>query len=133
MAVDLSVVFTGLRFENPFLLASAPDSKANLTLDYGRDRFDASLRFVRFGSLRVCCCGSRWAPEAASRASPFLPVPSVRTQGGRQTKDDGPRQRVRRIGGGQDLLPGQGQIQSVHHGHRSIPPPVGYRRHFGVA
>ncbi len=45
-------IYFGAR-EQHFLLASAPDSKANLTLDYGRDRFDASLRFVRFGEVTL--------------------------------------------------------------------------------
>jgi iron complex outermembrane receptor protein len=39
--------------EQYFLLASAPDSKVNLTLDYTRNRFDSSLRFVRFGEVRL--------------------------------------------------------------------------------
>ena len=33
--------------EQQVLLASAPDSKINLTLDYARGRFASSLRFVR--------------------------------------------------------------------------------------
>jgi iron complex outermembrane receptor protein len=37
--------------EQKFLLASAPDSKINLTLDYKFRSFNASLRLVRFGEV----------------------------------------------------------------------------------
>lgn len=37
--------------EQYFLLASAPDSKINLTLDYTLNRFNANLRFVRFDEI----------------------------------------------------------------------------------
>lgn len=39
------------RREQKFLLASAPDSKINLTLDYKIRRFNANLRLVRFGEV----------------------------------------------------------------------------------
>lgn len=39
--------------EQHFLLASAPDSKIGLTVDYGIRQFDASLRFVRFGQVTL--------------------------------------------------------------------------------
>ena len=32
MAADLSVVFTGIRFENPFLLASAPPTESDVNI-----------------------------------------------------------------------------------------------------
>ncbi len=41
-------IYFGSR-EQKFLLASAPDSKINLTLDYKLKRFNANLRFIRFG------------------------------------------------------------------------------------
>jgi iron complex outermembrane receptor protein len=37
--------------EKGFLLASAPQSKLNLTFDYKRNRFGANLRFVRFSRM----------------------------------------------------------------------------------
>ena len=50
MAADLSVSFTGLRFQNPFLLSSAPptesESKASL------DLFVATLRDLAFAVKR---------------------------------------------------------------------------------
>lgn len=45
-------IYFGAR-EQHFLLASAPDSKINLTLDYARGRFESSLRFVRFGEVTL--------------------------------------------------------------------------------
>ncbi len=39
--------------EQHFLLASAPDSKVNLTLDYARDRWESTLRLVRFGEVTL--------------------------------------------------------------------------------
>ncbi len=43
-------VYFGTR-EQKFLLASAPDSKINLTLDYRLRQFNANLRLVRFGEV----------------------------------------------------------------------------------
>jgi iron complex outermembrane receptor protein len=43
-------IYFGSR-EQKFLLASAPDSKINLTLDYRLQRFNAILRLVRFGEV----------------------------------------------------------------------------------
>lgn len=39
--------------ERLFLLASAPESKLNLTLDYRLRKFNANLRFVRFGEVTL--------------------------------------------------------------------------------
>ncbi|MFQ5602122.1 MAG: TonB-dependent receptor domain-containing protein [bacterium] len=43
-------IYFGSR-EQKFLLASAPDNKINLTIDYKINRFSANLRFVRFGEV----------------------------------------------------------------------------------
>ena len=43
-------VYFGPR-EQFFLLASAPETKFNLTLDWTRDRYTANVRFVRFGEV----------------------------------------------------------------------------------
>lgn len=43
-------IYFGSR-EQKFLLASAPDSKMNLTLDYKLNNFSVNLRFVRFGEV----------------------------------------------------------------------------------
>lgn len=43
-------IYFGSR-EQKFLLASAPDSKINLTLDYRIQRLNATLRLVRFGKV----------------------------------------------------------------------------------
>ena len=43
-------IYFGTR-EQKFLLASAPDSKMNLTLDYKFKNFNVNLRFVRFGEV----------------------------------------------------------------------------------
>ncbi len=45
-------IYFGQR-EQFFLLASAPESKLNLTFDFSRDRYNASLRFVRFGQVTL--------------------------------------------------------------------------------
>lgn len=45
-------VYFGLR-EQYFLLASAPKSKINLTLDYSNSKFNANLRFVQFGKVEL--------------------------------------------------------------------------------
>jgi iron complex outermembrane receptor protein len=45
-------IYFGSR-EQKFLLASAPDSKINLTLDYRLQRFNAILRLVRFGEVVI--------------------------------------------------------------------------------
>jgi iron complex outermembrane recepter protein len=39
--------------EQYFLLASAPNSKMNLGFDYKIRKFNANLRFVRFGEVRL--------------------------------------------------------------------------------
>ncbi len=43
-------IYFGSR-EQKFLLASAPDSKMNLTIDYRLRKFNAIVRFVRFGKV----------------------------------------------------------------------------------
>ncbi len=45
-------VYFGAR-EKAFLLASAPPSKINLTLDYRVNKFGVNLRFVRFGKVTL--------------------------------------------------------------------------------
>jgi len=45
-------IYFGSR-EQLFLLASAPESKLNLTMDYRRGKFNANLRFVRFGEVTL--------------------------------------------------------------------------------
>ncbi len=45
-------IYYGVR-EQHFLLASAPDSKISLTLNYGIRNIDASLRFARFGEVTL--------------------------------------------------------------------------------
>lgn len=39
--------------ERAFLIASAPNSKMNLTFDYRYNKFNANLRFVRFDKLQL--------------------------------------------------------------------------------
>ncbi|KAA6438669.1 TonB-dependent receptor [Dyadobacter flavalbus] len=39
--------------ERRFVLASAPPSKINLTLDYSVDKFSFMLRFIRFGEIKL--------------------------------------------------------------------------------
>ncbi|MFN0202696.1 MAG: TonB-dependent receptor domain-containing protein [Bacteroidia bacterium] len=48
----LEETYFGAR-EKAFLLASAPPSKLNLTLDYKVKRFNTNLRFVRFGKVEL--------------------------------------------------------------------------------
>lgn len=45
-------IYFGAR-EKSFLLASAPPSKINLTLDYRVNKFSVNLRFVRFGKVTL--------------------------------------------------------------------------------
>lgn len=45
-------IYFGTR-EQKFLLASAPDSKINLTLDYKIHGFDANVRLTRFGEVTI--------------------------------------------------------------------------------
>jgi iron complex outermembrane recepter protein len=45
-------IYFGKR-EQYFLLASAPKSKVNLTLEYNRSKFNANVRFVQFGKVEL--------------------------------------------------------------------------------
>ena len=52
MLVGKEDIYFGDR-EKSFLLASAPNSKINLTLDYKYEKFKAMLRFVRFDQVEL--------------------------------------------------------------------------------
>ena len=49
---DIKNIYFGSR-EKLFLLASAPDSKMNLTLDYKQNAFSTNLQFIRFGEVKL--------------------------------------------------------------------------------
>lgn len=45
-------IYFGKR-EQAFLLASAPETKLSFSIDYGRDRFNASVRMIYFGEITL--------------------------------------------------------------------------------
>ena len=67
MTVDLSVTFTGIRFENPFLLASAPptESESNIL-----NAFEAG-----WGGVVTKTIGMHPVVNVAGPKTKFLPLP----------------------------------------------------------